>query len=97
MQSVNLPKAVKVVLIVRLEGVTKQDGDVELCEVKVAQLCPTLCDPMDLVHGILRPQSWKWVAFPFSRASSQRRHQTQVSHLAGLCLIAEPQGRPKGS
>ena len=49
MQSVNLPKAVKVVLIVRLEGVTKQDGDVELCEVKVrvVQLCLTLCNPMD--------------------------------------------------
>ena len=99
MQSVSLPKAVKVVLIVRLEGVTKQDGDVELCEVnvKVAQLCPTLCDPMDLVHGILRPQSWKWVAFPFSRGSSQRRDQTQVSHLAGHSLIDEPHGKPKGS
>ena len=31
-------------LIVSLEGVMKQDGDAELCEVevKVAQLCPTL-------------------------------------------------------
>ena len=57
MQSVNLPKAVKVVLIVRLEGVTKQDGDVELCEakVRVVQLCLTLCNPMDYtVHGILQ-------------------------------------------
>ena len=24
-----------------------------ILEVKVAQLCPILCDPMDLVHGIL--------------------------------------------
>ena len=29
-------------------------------EVKVAQLCPTLCDPMDYtVHGILQPVYWR--------------------------------------
>ena len=29
------------------------------CEVKVAQLCLTLCNPMDYtVHGILRPEYW---------------------------------------
>ena len=28
-------------------------------EVKVAQLCPTLCDPMDYtVHGILQTKYW---------------------------------------
>ena len=27
--------------------------------VKVTQLCPTLCDPMDYtVHGILHPEYW---------------------------------------
>ena len=41
-------------------------------KVKVAQLCPTLCDPMDYtVHGILQAGILEWVAFPFSRASSQ--------------------------
>ena len=41
-------------------------------EVKVAQLCPTLCDPMDYtVHGIFQARILKWVAFPFSRGSSQ--------------------------
>ena len=35
---------------------------------KVAQLCPTLCDPMDYtVHGILQARVLEWVAFPFSR------------------------------
>ena len=49
--------------------------------VKVTQLCPTLCDPMDYtVHGILQVRTLEWVAFPFSRASSQPRDQTQVSN-----------------
>ena len=37
-------------------------------KVKVAQSCPTLCDPMDsIVHGILQARILEWVAFPFSR------------------------------
>ena len=37
-------------------------------QVKVAQSCPTLCDPMDYtVHGILQATILAWVAFPFSR------------------------------
>ena len=43
-------------------------------KVKVAQLCLTLCDPMDYtVHGILQVRVLEWVAFPFSRESSQPR------------------------
>ena len=44
----------------------------------------TLCDPMDYrVHGIL--QSWilEWVAFLFSRGSSQPRDWTQASLTVG--------------
>ena len=53
-------------------------------EVKVAQSCPTLCDPMDYrVHEILQARILEWVAFPFSRGSSQPRDRTQVSHIAG--------------
>ena len=53
-------------------------------EVKVAQLCLTLCDPMDcIVHGILQARILECVAFPFSRGSSQPRDRTQVSHTAG--------------
>ena len=52
--------------------------------VKVAQMCLTLCDPMAYtVHGILQARILEWVAFPFSRGSSQPTDQTQVSHIAG--------------
>ena len=53
-------------------------------KVKVAQSCLTLCDPMDdTVHGILQARILEWVAFPFSRGSSQPRDRTQVSRIAG--------------
>ena len=35
------------------------------------------------VHGILQAKILEWVAFPFSRGSSQPRDWTQVSHIAG--------------
>ena len=59
------------------------DGQATLT-VKGAQLCLTLCDPMDYtVHGILQARVLEWVAFPFSRGSSQPRDRTQVSCIAG--------------
>ena len=66
-------------------------------KVKVAQSCLTLCDPMDLVHGILQARILEWVAFPFSRGSSQLRDRTQVSHLQVHSLSVEPQGKPKNT
>ena len=52
--------------------------------VKVTLLCPTLCDPLDYtVRGILQARILEWVAFPFSRVSSQPRDWTQVFHIAG--------------
>ena len=54
------------------------------CKVKVTQLCPTLYNPMDYtVHEILQTRILEWVAFPFSRGSSQPRDWTQISHTAG--------------
>ena len=53
-------------------------------KVKVAQSCPTLGNPMNYtVHGILQDRILEWVAFPFSRGSSQPRDWTQVSCIAG--------------
>ena len=58
-------------------------------KVKVAQLCTTLCDPMDYglpgssVHGIFQARILEWVAVPFSRGASQPRDRTQVSCIAG--------------
>ena len=55
----------------------------------VAQLYPTLCDPMDYtppgssVHGIIQARILEWVAILFSRESSQLRDQTLVSCIAG--------------
>ena len=55
-----------------------------ILKVKVAQLCPTFCDPVDYtVHGIFQATILEWVAFPFSRGSSQPRDWTQVSCIAG--------------
>ena len=51
-------------------------SEVSQTEVKVAQSCLTLCDPMDYtVHGILWARILQWVAFPFYRGSSQPRNQ----------------------
>ena len=36
-----------------------------------------------IVHGILQARILEWVAFPFSRGSSQPRDRTQLSHIAG--------------
>ena len=36
-----------------------------------------------LLHGILQARILEWVAFPFSRGSSQPRDGTQVSYIAG--------------
>ena len=58
----------------------------------VAQLCPTLCDPMDggwpgiSVHGILQARILDWVAISSSRGSSWPRDQTWVSHIGRQIL-----------
>ena len=63
-------------------------------KVKVTQSCPTLCNPMDYtVHGILQARILEWVAFPFSRGSSQPRSLT----LQADSLPAEPQGKPRNT
>ena len=46
-------------------------------KVKVAQLCLTLCNPRNYtIHGILQARILEWVAYPFSRGSSQPRDWT---------------------
>ena len=43
-----------------------------------------LPSPMDYTdHGILQARILEWVAFPFSRGSSQPRNRTQISCIAG--------------
>ena len=63
----------------RLDGITSSI-DMKV-KVKVA---PTLCSPMEYaVHGILQARILEWVAFPFSRGSSQPRNWTEVFCIAG--------------
>ena len=65
-----------------------------LMKVKVAQFCPTLCDPMDYsVHGILQARILESVAVPFCRGSSQPRPPA----LQADALPAEPPGKPKNT
>ena len=67
-------------------GFSRQEywSGVPLPSPKVAQSCPTLCDSVyHTVHGILQARILEWVAFPFSRGSSQPRDQTLVSRIAG--------------
>ena len=60
-------------------------------EVKVALLCPTLCDPMDSIcslagsslHGIIQARILAWVAISFSRGSSWLRDQIRLSCIVG--------------
>ena len=65
-------------------------------KVKVAQLCLTLCDPMNyIVHGILQARILEWVVVPFSRDSSQARDRTHSPAFQADSLPAEPKGKPK--
>jgi len=58
-------------------------------ESEVAQLCLTLCDPMDCslpdssINGIFKARILVWIAISFSRRSSQPRDWTWVSHIVG--------------
>ena len=64
---------------------------------KVAQLSPTLSNPMDYtVHGILQARILEWVAFPFSTGCSQHRDHTQVSK-AGRFFTSWATGKPKNT
>ena len=55
----------------------------------------TLCDPMNYsVHGILQARILEWVAFPFSRGSSNPRIEPRSPVLQADSLPAEPQGKP---
>ena len=66
------------------ERIPRYPGGLYKMKVKVAQLCLTLCVPMDYtVHGILQARILEWVAVPFFRGSSQPRGQTQDFCTAG--------------
>ena len=68
-----------------------------MSKVKVAQLCPTLCNPMDhTVHGILQARIQEWVAFPFFRGSSQPQGQKPgLLHCRWILYQLSHKGSPR--
>ena len=51
--------------------------------------------PASSIHGILQVRILEWVVISFSRAFSQPRDGTEVSHIAGrFFLLSEPPGKP---
>ena len=69
----------KTKLTMRLE-ITWYKMYYEYMKVKVIQSCQILCDHVDYtVHGILQTRILEWLAFPFSRGSSQPKDRIQVS------------------
>ena len=56
---------------------------------KVAQSCPTLCNPMDCIHGILQARILEWVTFPFSQFPSDGLRDTALLLSTYPCVSAK--------
>ena len=66
--------------------------------VKVTQLCPTLCDPMDyIVHEVLQARILEWVAIPSPGDRPNPGTEPRSPTLQADSLPAEPQGTIKYS
>ena len=69
-----------------------------MSEVKVAQSCLLLCDPMDYtVHGIIQARILEWIAFPFSRGRPNPGIKPRSPALQVDSSPAEPPGKPKNT
>ena len=67
-------------------------------KLKVAQLCPTLCDPMDhTIHGILQARILECVHFPFPGDLPNLEIEPRSPTLQVDSLPAEPQWKPKNT
>ena len=68
--------AILCMLVHLTHGIPSYGDHAMTLESEVAQLCPTLCNPMDYslpgssIYGILQARILKWVAISFSRGSS---------------------------
>ena len=63
-----------------------------MCTCSVAQLCPTLCAPMDslpgsAVHGIFQARILEQLSISYSRGSSWPRNWTHVSHVSSVSWV----------
>ena len=72
-------------------------------ESEVAQLCPTLCDPVDCsppgssIHGILQARVLEWAAISFSRDLPDPGIEPRSPALQADALTSEPPGKPNRS
>ena len=75
------------------------DYNSQLKSVKVAQSCPTLCNPVEYtVHGILQARILECIVFPFCKGFSQTKDRRPRSPtLQADSLPAEPQRKPKNT
>ena len=90
-----LPPPKKLIILI-LFGKSSRTYGLVSSEVKVSQLCLTLCNPIDYtVLGILQARILEWVAIPFSWGSFWPRNRTGVSCIAGGCYQLSYQGCPK--
>ena len=61
---------------------------------EVAQLCPTLCDPVDCsqpgssVRGILQAIILEWIVMPSPRGSSQSRERRPIAYISCIAMQA---------
>ena len=74
---------------------TSNPSPVFMWSVKVAQLCPILCDPRDYtVHGILQAEYWSGQPFPSPGDLPNPGIEPRFPALQTDSLPAEPQGKP---
>ena len=62
-------------------------------KVKVAQLCPTLCNPRD--YTVSRPEYWNGQPFPSPGDLPNPGIKPRSPALQADSLLAEPQGKPQ--
>ena len=66
-----------------------------VCDVKITQLCPTLCSPMNYtVHGILQARIQEWVDSPSPGGLPNPGIEPRSPVLQVDSLPAEPSGKP---
>ena len=59
---------------------------------EVAQLCPTLSDPMDCsppdfsIHGIFQARVWEWGAIAFSEKKKLAHKRNRENSGIGVCV-----------
>ena len=64
-------------------------------KVKIIQLCPTLCKPMDCIYGILQDRILEWVDFPSPGDLPNPGIKPRSPVLQADSLPAEPKGSPR--